>query len=249
MDFTASTIEHRDTTVLGTPAGSITVDDSGRRVYWALAYDASAIDLHGTTMTAGALAESAAALNYSILLFHDAASFPVGKPVTTAQSDRGVEIGFVFADTEEARTAEALVAGGFLRGVSVGFVPRDGFIRDDGVTVYTDAELVELSLTPTPSSRKALIDLTRSIDSIVGDIIEDDATAVEVCVCGCHRTVEVVEDDEVEELAFEDITDEEARGLDAALLGVEVRDVVAEEQQPSKTSGLDVLGLLRQLRH
>lgn len=156
----------RHASTLDTHADTIdrvaTVD--GRRVYWALAYDATSTDLHGTRMTPDAFVGSAEKLEFPILTFHNKASFPVGKPVATSFDTRGLSVGFVFADTPDAKMAEQLVAGGFLRGVSVGFVPTDGYVdKTDNAPVFTRAELVELSLTPTPSSRKALIDLTRSI--------------------------------------------------------------------------------------
>ena len=139
-------------------------DSDGRRIYWTLAYDSTSTDLHGTRMTADAFQGSAEALDFPIILFHNKSSFPVAKPVSVEYDERGLNVGFVFASTPEARIAEELVAGGFLRGVSVGFIPRDGYIdEEDGATVFTKADLIELSLTPTPSSRKALIDLTRSL--------------------------------------------------------------------------------------
>jgi HK97 family phage prohead protease len=161
--------------LIGTPTSRVTglderavgrTDDEGRRVFTALAYDINAVDTYGTTMAPGAL--RAAEGGVPLLLFHNRASFPVGKIVGWDHTDRGPEARFVFADTEEARTAEALVASGFLRGVSVGFIPSDGFVREDGVVVFTDAEVVEMSLTPTPSSRGALVDLQRSIADLVG---------------------------------------------------------------------------------
>lgn len=141
------------------------VDGQGRRVYWALAYDATATDRHGTRMSPSAF--NGTELDFPILAFHNKESYPVGKPVDLSYDHRGLSVGFVFADTPEAQQAEQLVGGGFLRGVSVGFIPLDGYRDkdDDKTVVFTEAELVELSLTPTPSSRKALIDLSRSLDS------------------------------------------------------------------------------------
>lgn len=154
----------RNLGVVASPSGN--VDAEGRRVYWALAYDATTLDRHNTGMTARAFSGSAESLEFPILAFHNKESYPVGKPVATSFDDRGLSVGFVFAPTEEAQMAEQLVAGGFLRGVSVGFIPTDGFRREeDDAVIFTEAELVELSLTPTPSSRKALVDLSRSLDN------------------------------------------------------------------------------------
>ena len=154
----------RNRGIVGTNSPSF--DAQGRRVYWALAYDSTELDRHQTGMTPNAFSKSAGDLEFPILAFHNRESYPVGKPVDTSYDERGLSVGFIFADTEEAKTAEQLVAGGFLRGVSVGFIPTDGYKREeDGAVIFTEADLVELSLTPTPSSRKALIDLSRSLDN------------------------------------------------------------------------------------
>lgn len=140
-------------------------DDQGRRVYWALAYAYGQTDRHGTTIPVGGL-RTAAAGSFPILAFHNKSAFPVAKPVEVDHSDpAGPWVGFVFADTAEGRKAEKLVADGFLRGVSVGFIPTaEPQLRDDGVLVFPENELVELSLVPCPSSRDALIDLSRSLE-------------------------------------------------------------------------------------
>lgn len=189
---------------------SITTDTEGRRVYTALAYDTTSLDRHGTTMTNDAL--KLAPGGAPVLLFHKSDAFPVGKVIGFSAGPMGPEAQFVLhAETEEARTAQALVDAGFLRGVSVGFIPRTAeFREEDGAIVYTDAELVELSLTPTPSSRLALVDLKRSID----DLLADEAPAVEPACCegDCNcgpveeaREVEDIESDVApEEAATED---------------------------------------------
>ena len=166
-------VSHRATAFLNTTDNNVSRDEEGRRVYWALAYDSTSTDLHGTRMTADAFKGSAENLDFPVLLFHEKASFPVAKPVATKYENRGLHVGFVFASTPQARIAEELVSGGFLRGVSVGFVPRDGYLdKTDGATVFTRAELIELSLTPTPSSRKALVDLSRSIGQDPDELAE-----------------------------------------------------------------------------
>jgi HK97 family phage prohead protease len=203
-------------------------DDAGRRVYTALAYDITTTDTYGTTMAPGAL--QAAEGGVPLLLFHDRASFPVGKIVGWDHTERGPEARFVFADTEQARTAEALVAGGFLRGVSVGFIPSDGFVREDGVVVFTDAEVVELSLTPTPSSRGALVDLQRSIADLVGSdgspSDETPAAAVEPANPSCDETED--RDLTVEE-AIEQVA--EARDEYEAKMQAIAAELDAEAQQ------------------
>lgn len=70
-----------------------------------------------------------------------------------------------FADTDRARQARQLVDGGFLRAVSVGFIPRkirtlrDGEVEDDAegpCRIIHEWELIELSLVPVPADAEAL---------------------------------------------------------------------------------------------
>ncbi len=72
-----------------------------------------------------------------------------------------------FADTPRAQNAKSLVKGGFVRAVSVGFVPdrksikslgekeRDGDVRGPA-RIIQEWELVELSLVPVPADESAL---------------------------------------------------------------------------------------------
>jgi HK97 family phage prohead protease len=187
---------------------TVEVDEQGRQIYTALAYDLSEPDRHGTTMTPGSLD---ADLNRGVplMLWHDRESFPVGKVISWEHTERGPVARFIFADYDKAHLARTLVDTGFLQAVSVGFIPKEGFVREaDDVVVFTRSELVELSLTATPSSRGALIDLKRSIDDLAGsaDVPSDEAPAADVEPANPESdTVEAVE------LAVElDVTVEEA---------------------------------------
>jgi phage head maturation protease len=219
---TPGQLVRRDGIVLDTRNTTITAvarhDENGRRIYRALAYDTTTIDRHGTTIDNSAFREPTEA-GIPIILFHDADRFPVGRVIEWSISDQGPVAGFVFADTDEAREAELLVATGFLNGVSIGFLGWEAE-RRDGIPTYTDVEVVELSLTPTPSSRGALINLERSIRSleatIEGDVTTSEATETEASVevpaseedadahCECCRrfkTGEPVEDTPADEPA------------------------------------------------
>lgn len=157
----------------GTTTAGAMYDTEGRRIYRALAYDTSAIDLHGTTIVNSAFREVDLS-NLPVILFHDGERFPVGKIVEWLVGENGPVAGMVFADTEEARQAELLVSTGFLNGVSIGFIGWKSE-KIDKVLTYTDVEVLELSLTPTPSSRTALINLERSIQSLkaVDETVEE----------------------------------------------------------------------------
>jgi HK97 family phage prohead protease len=148
-------------------------------VYSALAYRYEETDTYNTTMARGAMSHVVPD-DFRILEFHKQDRDPVAKPVSCEETTDGLLVRFVFADTERAQELRALVDTGFLRAVSVGFIAVDGFIRPDGVTVFTKVDLHELSLVNTPSSKGALIQLSREIgaeqadlEAIFGELPED----------------------------------------------------------------------------
>jgi len=168
-------------------------DIDGRRIYTCLAYDCSTTDRHGETILASAFGPIGEG-GIPILLFHNSESFPVGKVTSWTNTERGPVAEFVLADTSEARTAQLLIDGGFLTGVSIGFFASAPEMRA-GIPTYTDVEVVELSLTPTPSSRLALIDLQRQIRSIAGDVAVVDEPEVADDVSAPEEVIEAPEVD------------------------------------------------------
>lgn len=181
MEATHS-LQRRDGVVLdgrGFLPGARLTDDN-RRIYRALAYDITSVDRHGSTI-AGSAFRAVNLDNFPLILWHSDNQFPVGRVIEWTMTEQGPVAGFVFADTAEAREAELLVATGFLNGVSIGFLGYEAE-NQNGVTVFTDVEVVELSLTPTPSSRAALVNLERSIRAwtVEGDYIAEETPAVEV---------------------------------------------------------------------
>ena len=187
-------------------------DSDGRRIYRALAYDTSTIDMHGTTILSSAFREPDLS-NFPVILFHDGERFPVGRIVEWIVGEQGPVAGFVFADTQEAREAELLVSTGFLNGVSIGFM---GWASEtiNKVLTYTDVEVLELSLTPTPSSRTALINLERSIASLTKTVEEvtQDAPQVEETADEVADVVDPVSDPETQELEIAaTVTDDDNR--------------------------------------
>ncbi len=197
------TLVLRDGLILNTRATvnpGAAYDSEGRRIYRALAYDTSSIDMHGTTILNNAFREPDLS-NFPVILFHDGERFPVGRIVEWIVGEQGPVAGFVFADTQEAREAELLVSTGFLNGVSIGFM---GWASEtiNKVLTYTDVEVLELSLTPTPSSRTALINLERSIASLT-KAIEDasqEVPQVEEAANEIAAVVDVVSNPEAQEL-------------------------------------------------
>lgn len=193
--------------------------DSQERVYWALAYRYEEVDTYGTTMTRGAFSKVTPE-DFRILEYHKKDRDPVGKPVEVRETDEGLWVGFVWADTPRATELRSLVDGGFLRGVSVGFIPVDGYVRDDGVIVFTEAELHELSLVNTPSSRKALIDLARDTEhpdpdqlaELLGFTTRDEADDAEAA-----ESAEDAPDGPPADSEDPDTTEDRSAALDAAI--------------------------------
>jgi len=92
----------------------------------------------------------------------DATPTIIGKVVDYRIDQKGLWIEFDLAETDLAEQYYKLAKGGFLSGMSIGFMPKswedtrsaDGSF---GPRVYTEVELVEISLVAIPSNRDALI--------------------------------------------------------------------------------------------
>lgn len=68
------------------------------------------------------------------------------------------DVVFAVKEYDRAKIAFALVKGGFMRTVSVGFIPRDvDYDEDRDAYVLKMCELVEVSLVSVPSNRRALV--------------------------------------------------------------------------------------------
>lgn len=106
--------------------------------------------------------------NPTVLTFHNYNSFPVGKVINIKKTKKNVRatVEFVPAGVlPEADISWKLVELGFLKTVSIGFLPnydtieRPENMKRNGQRVYRiirNYELMELSLVPVPSNRDAL---------------------------------------------------------------------------------------------
>ena len=77
-----------------------------------------------------------------------------GKATRIYIEEENVVIEGVFADTPTGALAAKLYNGGFLKTVSVGFIPKER--KQDDYRVITRAELLEVSFVPVPSNPTAL---------------------------------------------------------------------------------------------
>ncbi len=101
------------------------------------------------------------AANPVILWSHDTDAHPIGKATDVAETSRGLELRIEFAPlnvgNEQANLTWESIRAGIVRGVSVGF---DYGARSDenGLAVFTDNELHEVSVVSVPADALALVD-------------------------------------------------------------------------------------------
>jgi len=141
-------------------SGVVVPKPVGDRTYRFIASD-SGVDRDRDTLAADGWDLDAYRANPVVLLAHDAGSLPVARAANVAVSNGAlvVDIEFPPAGTSAASDqACALVAGGYLRAVSVGFLPLEwSFNEERGGRDYTSIQLLEISLVAVPSNPRALI--------------------------------------------------------------------------------------------
>ena len=98
--------------------------------------------------------------NPVILFGHDYSNPPVGKAINVIVGEKGLEFEVEFASKETypfADTVFRLVKEGFMRAVSVGFIPKENnYDPKTGKNYITKKELLELSIVPVPCNPNAL---------------------------------------------------------------------------------------------
>jgi HK97 family phage prohead protease len=246
--------------------GEVDRDDEGRQIYTALAYRYEETDTYNTTLARGAMAHVRAE-DFRILEYHKSDRDPVGKPLSVSETPEGPVVSFVFADTERARELQGLVDGGFLRAVSVGFIPTDGYTREDGVIVYTRADLHELSLVNTPASKGALISLARDMHADATEMaellgididalsVENDDRAIDAHPAALHAANANTEANDATVDASAEASDDERR--DAAITALRdlgVDPAILAQLTPNQAATVDgasarkALALIRRTR-
>jgi phage head maturation protease len=94
--------------------------------------------------------------NPVILGFHDAGSLPVGKALSVGVRNGRLMVDVAFASTGLGRTMASMIDDGFMRAVSVGFIPLSfdfakGPGRAGGIDFHA-CELLEVSVVPIPAN-------------------------------------------------------------------------------------------------
>ncbi|NNU16988.1 HK97 family phage prohead protease [Parvularcula sp. ZS-1/3] len=91
------------------------------------------------------------------MLYQHQAEAPIGRWTTIKETQRGLFVrGELFLDTDGGREAHALVEGGALDGLSIGFKTRKARKRPGG-RLLTDVDLWEISIVTFPMSPQARI--------------------------------------------------------------------------------------------
>ena len=108
--------------------------------------------------------------NPVFLGFHSYHEPPIGKAINVEKTDNALTFDIEFADAETyafADTIYRLYKGGFMKAVSVGFIPlkwEDGDSRSDDKGVrrtYLEQELLELSAVSVPANANALMNAVK----------------------------------------------------------------------------------------
>ncbi len=100
--------------------------------------------------------------NPVVLFAHNSRELPIGKAISVGVTGNRLEARIQFASAEMNPKAEQvwqMLKGGYLRAVSVGFLPKNGRyeIRNgQDVWVWSDSVLKEISVTPVPANPEAL---------------------------------------------------------------------------------------------
>ena len=135
----------------------------------------SALDRHGERILPEAFANSIGVFmqNPCVLAAHshrlDTGEPPViGRVVRLWIDSKGLWAVIEFAETELAEQYWQLYSRGFMKAVSVGFIPKKGeWASEENVRLYvhTEVELLEISCVPIPSNPEALVKDTGGANS------------------------------------------------------------------------------------
>lgn len=110
--------------------------------------------------------------NPIMLWGHDFHGLPIGGVEKIEIVDGNVVVTGVFANTFFAQEVRQLFEDGFLRTVSVGFIPKQRDPEDP--SIITEAELLEISFVPVPSNPEALTvrSLEKKMDNIKVEVFD-----------------------------------------------------------------------------
>ena len=118
-------------------------------------------DRHGDILEPSGVDVQSYLRNPVVIWAHDYAALPIGKAVSVEVEQSAIRAEIAFADTPFAREVRRLYREKFLRGWSVGFLPKEWDVLKDKNKKFSGYhikkwELLELSATPVPANPDAL---------------------------------------------------------------------------------------------
>ena len=117
-------------------------------------------DRHGDTIDPSGWQLDDYNANPVILWGHDKSALPIGKAINASITQRGLELSIQFPTADQyqfAATVYELIKGGFLNAGSVGFMPMDYTLNDNGGFNFLKQSLLEFSIVTIPSNPDALV--------------------------------------------------------------------------------------------
>ena len=129
-------------------------------------------DRHGDILEPGGAQVAAFLKNPVVLWAHEHRSLPIGRVKTLTREGEALKAEVVFAETPFAQEVHGLYASGFLKAWSVGFLPLEWEVLEDGEGRFEGYhirswELVELSAVPVPANAEALTEAL--VKGLVGE--------------------------------------------------------------------------------
>lgn len=95
---------------------------------------------------------------------------PIGRIIDAEQKTDGLHIIAQISDTEMGRDTYQLLKDGVLDSMSVGFIPVESQMDNDGVTHRRTVQLLEVSIVPFPAYAGAKVENVRSQSDILGNV-------------------------------------------------------------------------------
>lgn len=128
------------------------------------------VDAHGEIFAPGAFTAALQSMKSGgrqpAMLLHHNLNRPAGRWDTFEESAKGLHVrGSLALDASDGREAYALLKGGALTGLSVGFLPRKQKAGPNGANVITEADLFEVSLVAVPSNPLTKISSVKGVGS------------------------------------------------------------------------------------
>lgn len=188
---------------------SVKGGDSDKKIYYFVASSEVEPDRDGDIVVVDGIDVDNFKKNPVILFAHNYGSLPVGKAVDIKKDGEELIIGVEFADTEEGRKTEYLVSSGYMKAVSIGFIPKEIYSdvwygakkKSDLPTDYPEwyeknkdkvlmadtiifkSELLELSVVPVPANQNALLVMrSKGIDNICSFTINENNKTITVSI-------------------------------------------------------------------